>query len=40
MDPTLYFSLVVFVISMSITPGPNNLMVMSSSMLFAWTRNY
>lgn len=36
MDPTLYFSLVVFVISMSITPGPNNLMVMSSSILFGF----
>ena len=36
MDLALYFSLVVFVISMSITPGPNNLMVMSSSMLFGF----
>jgi threonine/homoserine/homoserine lactone efflux protein len=34
MDMALYASLVSFVIVMSITPGPNNLMMMSSSALF------
>ena len=34
MDMALYFSLVGFVVAMSITPGPNNLMMMSSSALF------
>ena len=34
MDMTLYAGLVSFVIVMSITPGPNNLMLMSSSALF------
>lgn len=36
MDPALYASLIGFVVAMSITPGPNNLMVMSSSMLFGF----
>ena len=34
MDVALYLSLVGFVIVMSVTPGPNNLMLMSSSALF------
>jgi threonine/homoserine/homoserine lactone efflux protein len=34
MDIALYTSLVGFVIVMSVTPGPNNLMMMSSSVLF------
>lgn len=34
MDMALYTSLVSFVIVMSVTPGPNNLMLMSSSVLF------
>ena len=34
MDVALWVSLVGFVVAMSITPGPNNLMMMSSSALF------
>lgn len=34
MDMALYTGLVSFVIVMSVTPGPNNLMLMSSSALF------
>ncbi|MGK0266897.1 MAG: threonine/homoserine/homoserine lactone efflux protein [Maricaulis sp.] len=34
MDIALYLSFVGFVILMSVTPGPNNLMLMSSSALF------
>ncbi|MHA6288384.1 LysE family translocator [Maricaulis sp. CAU 1757] len=34
MDMALYASLVGFVLAMSITPGPNNLMMMTSSALF------
>jgi len=36
MDLALYSSLILFVIAMSITPGPNNLMMMSSSILFGF----
>lgn len=38
MDIALWFSLVGFVCAMSYTPGPNNLMVMSSSALFGVRR--
>lgn len=38
MDMALYLSLVGFVIAMSATPGPNNLMLMSSSALFGVRR--
>lgn len=38
MDIALWFSLVGFVCAMSYTPGPNNLMVMSSSALFGIRR--
>jgi threonine/homoserine/homoserine lactone efflux protein len=34
MDMALYASFVIFAVGMSITPGPNNLMLMSSSALF------
>ncbi len=34
MDMALYTGLVSFIIIMSVTPGPNNLMLMSSSALF------
>lgn len=38
MDMALWFGLVGFVVAMSYTPGPNNLMVMSSSALFGVRR--
>lgn len=38
MDMALYFSLAGFVVVMSITPGPNNLMMMSSSALYGVRR--
>ena len=38
MDAALYLSLVGFVVAMSVTPGPNNLMLMSSSALFGVRR--
>ncbi|WP_300543225.1 LysE family translocator [Maricaulis sp.] len=38
MDMALWLSLVGFVFAMSYTPGPNNLMVMSSSALFGVRR--
>lgn len=38
MDTALWFGLVGFVVAMSYTPGPNNLMVMSSSALFGFRR--
>jgi threonine/homoserine/homoserine lactone efflux protein len=38
MDMALYLSLAGFVVVMSITPGPNNLMMMSSSALFGVRR--
>ena len=38
MDMALWFGLVGFVLAMSFTPGPNNLMVMSSSALFGFKR--
>jgi len=34
MDMALFASLVTFVVIMSVTPGPNNIMMMSSSALF------
>lgn len=38
MDMALWFGLVGFILAMSYTPGPNNLMVMSSSALFGFKR--
>ncbi|MDH4107817.1 MAG: LysE family translocator [Gammaproteobacteria bacterium] len=38
LDPPLFASLVGFAVISSITPGPNNLMLMSSAALFGWRR--
>lgn len=38
MDWALYLTFVLFVVSMSVTPGPNNLMMMSSSIVFGVKR--
>jgi len=37
-DPSLFASLTGFALVSSITPGPNNLMLMSSAALFGWRR--
>jgi len=38
MDGTLFISLVGFAFVTSLTPGPNNLLLMSSGALFGWRR--
>lgn len=38
MDSTLFISLVGFAIVSSFTPGPNNLLLMSSAALYGWQR--